>query len=126
MKRVGLPQAACVVVAIKVLLMVLGFARVLRLLEWRVRRSPVNAEPERPAVEGVAHAVVAAAIVVPARVECLEQSLALWFLLRRRGVGAELAFGVRQFPFGAHAWVTYRGEPVNEDVDALRQYAVFA
>jgi hypothetical protein len=51
--------------------------------------------------------------------------MALYFLLRRHGVAAELRFGVRTMPFAAHAWVLHRGVPVNEELEQLRQFAVF-
>lgn len=42
---------------------------------------------------------------------CLARSLALWWLLRRRGIVAYLQLGVRtrQGHLDAHAWVTHEG-----------------
>ena len=126
MTRIRAIDAALALITIKVMLIVLGFARTLRVLQSLVRDRATSAEPDSATLNASARAVVAAAILIPGRIECLEQSLALWYLLRRRHVDAELTFGMRQFPFGAHAWVTYRGEPLNEDREALRHYVAFA
>jgi hypothetical protein len=126
MRRVRFIHAAAALISIKLLLLTLGFARTFRYLQWRVRDRATAVEPDTATLDASARAVVAAAILIPGRIECLEQSLALWYLLRHHRVGAELTFGVRQYPFGAHAWVTYRGEPLNEDRDALRDYVAFA
>ena len=126
MRRIRAIEGGVALIAIKLLLVVIGFARTHSLLQWRVRHRATTTNPDAATLNTSARAVVAAAILIPGRIECLEQSLALWYLLRRRGVGAELTFGMTQYPFGAHAWVTYRGEPVNEDPEALRHYAAFA
>jgi hypothetical protein len=50
------------------------------------------------------------------RVNCLEQSLTLWWLLRRRGIDAELRIGGRKENgrFEAHAWVEFDGVVLSE------------
>lgn len=126
MKRIRAVDSAVALIAIKLMLLVIGFARTYSLLQSRVRDLSTIAEPDAATLDASARSIVAAAILIPGRIECLEQSLALWYLLRRRGVSAELTFGMRQYPFGAHAWVTYRGEPLNEDREALRHYVAFA
>jgi hypothetical protein len=126
MRRLRFIDAALALTAIKIMLLTIGFARALRLLNWRLHDRATPIEPDLLSLESAARTIVAAAVLMPGRIECLEQSLALWYLLRRRGVGAELAFGMRQYPFGAHAWVTYKGEPLNEDREALRHYVAFA
>lgn len=126
MTRIRAIDAACALIRIKAMLLTIGFARTLRVLQWQVRDRATSVEPDAATLDASARSVVAAAVLLPGRVECLEQSLALWYLLRRHGVGAELTFGMRQYPFGAHAWVTYRGEPLNEDREALRHYVAFA
>lgn len=58
---------------------------------------------------------------------CLEQSLALWWLLGREGISSELRIGVRKLgeKFEAHAWVQCQGLVLGEP-DALHQhYAAF-
>lgn len=42
---------------------------------------------------------------VPMKIECLEQSLAVWYSLNRHGYPAELKIGMRLTPLSGHAWV---------------------
>lgn len=59
---------------------------------------------------------------------CLTRSLLLQWMLRRRGVAAELRIGVRlaQGALDAHAWVEVAGEPVNDDPDIAGRFAPFS
>lgn len=82
--------------------------------------------PTRPGlITDAAHAVATAAAFYPRRALCLEQSLVLYWVLRRRGVEAQLKVGVRPFPFTAHAWVEHNGHPINEQEDFVTQLAPF-
>ena len=58
---------------------------------------------------------------------CLERSLALWWLLRREGIEAELHIGARktESQFEAHAWVEWRGVVLNDSPDIHKHYARF-
>jgi hypothetical protein len=58
---------------------------------------------------------------------CLEESLTLWYLLRRQGVAACLRIGVRKEGgiFEAHAWVELGGEALNQDGAMHRHYSAF-
>jgi hypothetical protein len=74
---------------------------------------PVNATAQRQiasqkeSAELIARMAAAAARNVFFGTNCLEQSLVLWWLLRRRGIAAELRIGARKEleRFEAHAWV---------------------
>jgi hypothetical protein len=59
----------------------------------------------------------AAASHIFVRTNCLEQAMALCYVLRRHGVPAELRFGARKDSprLEAHAWVEHLGIPLNED-----------
>lgn len=76
-------------------------------------------------ITDAAHAVATAAAFYPGRAQCLEQSLVLYWVLRRRGVEARLRVGVQPFPFTAHAWVEHNGHPINEQEDFVTQLAPF-
>ena len=58
---------------------------------------------------------------------CLEESLALWWLLGRQGIASELRIGVRKHDekFEAHAWVERKGVAVNEPESLHEHYAAF-
>jgi hypothetical protein len=103
-----------------------GFKRTALTLAARSERQAVPARPDeaRPAAEGVG--LVAGRSVIGAR--CLGRSLVLWFLLRRRGVDAELMIGAdmpRDGELPAHAWVEVAGEPVNDALDVHERFGSF-
>ena len=59
---------------------------------------------------------------------CLGRSLLLWFLLRRRGMDAELVVGTKapiDDTWQAHAWVELDSKPVNDAADVRDQYGSF-
>jgi hypothetical protein len=58
---------------------------------------------------------------------CLERALVLAFLLRRLGIAADLRFGARKQAarLEAHAWVEYRGVPLDEDLGEHRHFLPF-
>jgi hypothetical protein len=58
---------------------------------------------------------------------CLEESLALWWLLGRQGIETELRIGVRKHDkkFEAHAWVEHAGTALNEPESLHAHYAAF-
>jgi hypothetical protein len=47
---------------------------------------------------------------------CLRRSLILWYLLKKQGFNSNICIGVRKEKsnFEAHAWVEYKGFPLNE------------
>jgi hypothetical protein len=71
--------------------------------------------PQSESAEVIARMAAAAARNVFVRTNCLEQSLVLWWLLRRRGITAELRIGARkEFErFEAHAWVEVDSAALN-------------
>jgi hypothetical protein len=58
---------------------------------------------------------------------CLEQSLALWWLLGRQGIASSVRIGTRtsEEKFEAHAWVECDGVALNEPEQAHKHYAAF-
>jgi len=58
---------------------------------------------------------------------CLERSLVLWWLLRVRGISAELRIGARKEAdrFEAHAWVELGGEVLSSGSDAHLHFVPF-
>lgn len=97
-----------------------------RVLQWALRQrqsGPVVRAPQL--VEETARRIALAAAFYPRRARCLEQSLALYVLLLRRGIEAQLKLGVQPRPFYAHAWVELDGRPVNEREDILQRLTPF-
>src|ERR1700675_2193056 len=61
------------------------------------------------------------------RPACLEQSLALWWLLGRQGIASSLRIGTSKSAekFEAHAWVERDGVALSEPEEAHKRYAAF-
>ena len=83
--------------------------------------------PAEQTVRSVARMVRAAALHGPYRANCLQQSVTLWWLLRRRGVASDLRIGTRKDAQGleAHAWVEVGGRALNENPDVHTHYQPF-
>jgi hypothetical protein len=58
---------------------------------------------------------------------CLQQSLALWWLLGRQGIASSVRIGTRKTEekFEAHAWVECEGVALNEPEESHKHYAAF-
>lgn len=88
------------------------FHRIERLTRWLIHpaRHPAGAAE----IEGMLAAIDRASQWLPARVACLERSLAvvLWCGLRRRSTCWRI--GVRTPPFTAHSWIEADGHSVGE------------
>ena len=58
---------------------------------------------------------------------CLEQSLALWWLLARQGIASSVRIGARKTvqKFEAHAWVECDGLALNEPEGEQKHYTAF-
>jgi hypothetical protein len=58
---------------------------------------------------------------------CLEHALVLWWLLRSRGIPADIRLGGRKElgRFEAHAWVELEGMPVGDRNGAQRDFVPF-
>jgi transglutaminase superfamily protein len=58
---------------------------------------------------------------------CLHRAMILWWLLRRQGIASDLRFGVRkeEGEVHAHAWVEYRGDPLDDEQNLRQHYVTF-
>ncbi|MGA7917628.1 MAG: lasso peptide biosynthesis B2 protein [Candidatus Acidiferrales bacterium] len=75
----------------------------------------------------IARMEAAAARNVLFHTNCLEQSLVLWWLLRRRGITADLRIGARKESerFEAHAWVEIDSQVLNDAGAEHRHFVPF-
>ena len=109
-------------------LRLLGLGRTQALLvRLAGRRQPLDVRPGDGAVRVRARAVASAACHGPFRSNCLQQSLLLWWLLRRVGIASELRIGVRTRGgrLEAHAWVEAQGQVLIDGVDVRERFAPF-
>jgi hypothetical protein len=133
--RTTVLHAVFCLVATSAGLRIFGFRRWKNLLDRRAS-SPGGAavseiaprDPSRlPEATHVARLFSAAARHLFLRTNCLERAMTLYFLLRRRGIAAELHFGARKqsAALEAHAWVAYLNIPLNEDQGQHRHFLPF-
>ena len=115
-------EAAIALMATSIGLRLAGFRPWKALLVWFApsRTAAIDsADPRAAAALDSARAIArleqAAARRLFFRTNCLEQSLVLWWLLKRRGLDGEMRFGARKEAgrFEAHAWVEVGGVALN-------------
>ena len=120
-------QATLLMPVLRLSLRAISFRRIYSVLRRLAPLSdPWPTEPETASarVLQVAHVVAMASRHTPTPNSCLHRSLALWWLLRRRGFDSHLRFGARrqQSGFEAHAWVEHDGVVVFDDLVPDRDY----
>jgi hypothetical protein len=108
---------------VKVMLKTRGFGRTIRWIRRRVNVTPETVCANLERVKATEYAVALAGALYPGRALCLEQSLALYWLLRQQRVRVRYCQGVQAHPFLAHAWVEYRGEPINDVMEHVNWFA---
>lgn len=107
-------RCTLVIATVKLSLRLAGLRRTLRAIHRLAPPRLATRDADYQSVEQVARRVAMVAAFFPGRVACLEQSLALYWLLLRARVPATFRIGVLPSQFAAHAWVEYDGEPVLE------------
>lgn len=110
-------------------LRVFGFRRFQSLLQ-RLTPRPLQSAPSAARMENarlIARMLRAAQTHGPVHATCLPESLALWWMLRRRRLAAELCLGARKQAqgFEAHAWVELAGAVLNDTDDVHQRFAPF-
>ena len=117
--------------AIGAALHLLGFKRtrdlLARLAPTSGGRNQGAAESTADEAQRIARLVGIAAHHGPYRATCLRQSLALWWLLRHRGIPVELRLGVCMDggELQAHAWVEHEGMALSGGSDLSSRFAAF-
>jgi transglutaminase superfamily protein len=116
-------RCGIMILTLKTALRFSGFGKVMHWIGERVRTVPQERALDPESLRATERAVAMAGALYPGRALCLEQSLVLYYLLRRRGVQAEYCQGVIPAPFEAHAWVEYQGTVLNDIDEHARRYA---
>ena len=128
MKRQTAPSSflcALTLIALDASLRILGMQRTIGLAHRLAGASAADTSSARTLIAQTGRRIAVIAAFYPRRALCLEQSLVLFVLLRRRGVPVDLRIGVQPFPFVAHAWVEWHGLPINESEDFVSTLAPF-
>jgi hypothetical protein len=107
-----------------------GYGATFASLQKRIppQADSVESSPDaRDKVQATCRMVRAALRYSLAEHSCLEESLTLWYLLRKQEIPACLRIGVRKEneKFEAHAWVEHAGEALNQLDEMHRHYAAF-
>ena len=108
------------VAVVRAALKLLGYDRTRRWIDRRIARVPVQGDGSPQVVAAAEYAVAMGAAFFPGRAQCLERSLVLYDYLRRHGISVQMRLGIQRYPFMAHAWVEYRGVPINDVPEHVR------
>ena len=103
-------------------LRVLGFARTMRVARILAGRS--QHEVSQDVINRTLKNVIVATALYPGRSKCLEQAVASYVLLRRRGADVQIRLGVQPYPFFAHAWLEMHGQPLTESREVVARFAL--
>jgi Transglutaminase-like superfamily len=129
-RRVAL-EAAAALAATKAGVRLAGFRHWKGLLVRLTPHTPDSTTPLEPSRIETARKIARVQAAVSRHLifcaNCLEQSLVLWWILRRRGIPAELRIGARSEAgrFEAHAWVELGSAVLNDSGDAHLHFAPF-
>ncbi len=107
----------------KIALRLFDFHRTMQWLEARGGATGIDAT--QPTMGTLVLALARARRYAPYRGNCLSQSLALWWALRRRGIATDLVLGAKidDGQFAAHAWIEARGVVLNDRADVRERFA---
>lgn len=124
-------EAAVALTATWAGLRLVGFRRWKNVLGWLApgdgRASLLHDAAVLDSARAIARMEEAASRHVFFRTNCLEKSLVLWWLLRARGIFADLRIGARKDAdrFEAHAWVEFGGTALSGPNDAHLHFVPF-
>jgi Transglutaminase-like superfamily len=125
-------SATALLVSIRASLRMRGYGKTQKWLQRRAEshRKTLTQEGQsatRHYVELACRMVKSAGYHGEMHASCLEESLALWYLLRVAGLQPKVRIGVRKSSgnFEAHAWIELDGSPLNEPEQNHKHYAAF-
>ncbi|MGL3822291.1 lasso peptide biosynthesis B2 protein [Sphingopyxis sp. R3-92] len=123
-RRIALPEIALIRAQASLSLRFLRLRRTLarwqRLrLRYRSRKPPQDVEL---AAMQIAQGFADARLLLPAKTLCVPDSLTLACILWRRGIDADVYFGVRLAPFLAHAWVQRGDMLLSDTLNTVGEY----
>jgi hypothetical protein len=118
----SLLRCGLMIVLVKVLLKIRGFGPTIHWIQRRATVMSIRGEVDDETINVSERNVALACALYPGRAQCLERSLVLYYLLRRQGVDLRFVNGVKVDPFAAHAWIEYRGRPLNDVAEHVALY----
>jgi hypothetical protein len=118
----GVLKCLLLLVTSDISLRVLGFARTMRLARFLGGNREGDVADQ--VIRQTLHNIVVATALYPGRSKCLEQTVASFVLLRRRGAPVQMRLGVQPYPFFAHAWLEMHGHPLTESQEVVSRFAL--
>ena len=104
-------EAFGALIGFEISLQLFGLQRIGQALERMSVHEKITAAD--PRVRRLTNIVERVAGFLPFKTACLHQCLALCWMLRRRGMMADLVMGVYKFPFTAHVWLACESEIIH-------------
>jgi hypothetical protein len=100
-----------------------GFGRVYRALRRATARATPSSLPEAE-IERYERLLRMACRQAPSSGRCLPRSLALWYVLRRKGMSTVLRIGTRPraSQLEGHAWLKHEGRVVNDSPEMVSAF----
>lgn len=102
-----------------------GIDRTVRMFHWLGERTKARPRADTMSARTVTEHALRGLNVLPMRIECLDQAIAVWFSLNRHGHPASLKIGMRLSPLSGHAWVTC-GDEVFVTMPGMEDFSVVA
>ncbi len=102
-----------------------GIDRTVRMFHWLGERTRARPLRDSATAEATAAQALRGLDILPMRIECLDQAIAVWFSLNRHGHPASLKIGMRLSPLSGHAWVTC-GNDVFVTTPGLEDFTIVA
>lgn len=102
-----------------------GIDRTVRMFQWIGTRTKAGPRANGMTAQTVAARALQGLNVLPMRIECLDQAIAVWFSLNRHGHPAALKIGMRLSPLSGHAWVTC-GDDVFVTTPGMEDFTIVA
>jgi hypothetical protein len=120
-------QALVLLPVVALTLRSVGFGPLQRIIVRLSRTQQGVPVDQSPYIRTSVWAIAAAARHARLDPNCLERSLLLWWLLRRRGVAAVVRIGVRKDAslLQAHAWIEVDGQVVADRTDVGAHFTPF-
>jgi len=100
-----------------------GIDRTVRMFHWLGKTTKVRTDGAT--AQTVAARALRGLDVLPMRIECLDQAIAVWFNLNRYGLPAALKIGMRLSPLSGHAWVTC-GDEIFVTTPGMEDFTIVA
>ena len=104
---------------------VLGIDRTVRMFHWLGGRTRARSRATGVSAQTASARALKGLNILPMRIECLDQAIAVWFNLNRYGHPAALKIGMRLSPLSGHAWVTC-GDDIFVTTPGIEDFTIVA